>query len=328
MKIASVTQLALLSFILTACGGDSSGDEGSERTTGETPTDVNDQPSDGDSTPDADDSNSSDSGSDNDDSAGNTDDSDDGAGSGIGGNTDGDSSSGDGDTGGNPDTDNAGSGDGSDSGNSDSGNSDNNTGSDDNAGSDDSNSNTGGSDDNAGSDDNSGADDNAGSGDNSDADDSSSGSDDSASDDPTLACLPEWGQEMLDSINQYRSQARQCGDDFMPAVEPLTWQCQLTTSSQAHADDMAINNFFSHTGSDGLSMRNRIDATGYQWSRIGENIAAGYANVSSAMQGWINSPGHCSNIMNADFTEVGVALTRTTTADYPTYWVQNFGRPR
>jgi uncharacterized protein YkwD len=318
MKIASVTQLALLSFILTACGGDSSSDEGSERTTGETPTsDENDQPNDGDSTPDADDSNSSGSGSDNDDGAGNTDDSDDGAGSGIGGNTEGDSGSGDSgsvDSGGNPDADN-------------------NTGSDDNAGSDDSDSNTDDSDDNADSDDNSGADDSAGSGDNTDADDNSSGSDDSAgddsnSDDPTLACLPEWGQEMLDSINQYRSQARQCGDDFMPAVEPLTWQCQLTTSSQAHADDMATNNFFSHTGSDGLSMRNRIDATGYQWSRIGENIAAGYANVSSVMQGWINSPGHCSNIMNADFTEVGVALTRTTTADYPTYWVQNFGRPR
>lgn len=77
----------------------------------------------------------------------------------------------------------------------------------------------------------------------------------------------------------------------------------------------------SHTGSDGSSPVQRIDREGYSWSALGENVAFGYRNVASVMAGWLASPGHCSNIMNPNFTQLGAAEV-----DY--YWTQVFARPR
>ena len=91
---------------------------------------------------------------------------------------------------------------------------------------------------------------------------------------------------------------------------------------------MATNNFFSHTGSDGLSVSNRVDATGYEWSTVGENIAAGQSTVTQVVQGWLNSEGHCRNIMNANFTELGAERVDSTSADFSTYWTQVFAAPR
>jgi uncharacterized protein YkwD len=72
-----------------------------------------------------------------------------------------------------------------------------------------------------------------------------------------------------------------------------------------HSEDMALNNFFSHTGSDGSSAGQRISLQGYPWSTYGENIAVGYPTVSSVIQGWLGSEGHCRNLMDPDFTEIG-----------------------
>jgi uncharacterized protein YkwD len=72
-----------------------------------------------------------------------------------------------------------------------------------------------------------------------------------------------------------------------------------------HSEDMALNNFFSHTGSDGSSAGQRISRQGYPWSTYGENIAVGYPTVSSVIQGWLGSEGHCRNLMDPDFTETG-----------------------
>jgi len=134
-------------------------------------------------------------------------------------------------------------------------------------------------------------------------------------------------KQMLESINSYRSQARNCGSAAMPAVPALTWNCTLSQSSLVHSQDMAKNNFFDHTGSDGLSASSRVTNAGYQWRAVGENIAAGQTSIAQVMQGWIDSPGHCRNIMSADFTQVGAALVETSDADYPTYWTQNFAAP-
>ncbi|TNE96465.1 MAG: CAP domain-containing protein, partial [Gammaproteobacteria bacterium] len=72
----------------------------------------------------------------------------------------------------------------------------------------------------------------------------------------------------------------------------------------------------------------RITETGYQWSVAGENIAAGYDKVSTVMKGWLNSPGHCKNIMDPRFSEFAVERVNASSADYDNYWTQVFAKPR
>jgi uncharacterized protein YkwD len=135
-------------------------------------------------------------------------------------------------------------------------------------------------------------------------------------------------QDMLDQVNAARASGYTCGSDDLPAVSALTWNCDLEAAAFSHSTDMATNNFFSHTGSDGLSVANRVDAQNYNWSAVGENIAAGQTSVTQVVTGWLNSEGHCRNIMNGSFTEFGSSRVDSVAADYPTYWTQVFARPR
>jgi len=138
-------------------------------------------------------------------------------------------------------------------------------------------------------------------------------------------------QSMLATVNAARTQARVCGSSgSFPAVSPLGWNCKLKAAALGHSMDMANNNFFSHTGSNGQSAGYRITAANYIWSTYGENIAAGIplSSVSAVVQGWIDSPGHCANLMNANFTELGAAKYSNASSTYDVYWTQVFGRPR
>ena len=90
---------------------------------------------------------------------------------------------------------------------------------------------------------------------------------------------------------------------------------------------MGTHNFFSHTGSDGLSAGQRITGAGYNWSSAAENIAAGYATAESVVQAWLNSPGHCQNIMNPMMTHIGFGYALPSGSDYAIYWTQKFARP-
>lgn len=140
--------------------------------------------------------------------------------------------------------------------------------------------------------------------------------------------IANFQQDFLTQVNSARASGRNCGDTFHPAVAPLTWNGTLFDAAAAHALDMAANNYFSHESQDGRTFSQRISAAGYNWSTAGENIAAGHTSVEHVMAGWLESPGHCANIMNANFTEIGVACVRGSDASYPTYWVMNLGRPR
>jgi uncharacterized protein YkwD len=133
--------------------------------------------------------------------------------------------------------------------------------------------------------------------------------------------------ELLAAHNEARSQGRNCGDTYYPAVPALTWNCKLASAAAAHDQDMAANNIFSHTGSDGSQIWDRITDAGYTPSYWGENIAAGYSTVDQVMQVWLESSGHCSNIMSENFTEMGADKLTTSGAAYPVYWTTDFGRP-
>ncbi len=134
-----------------------------------------------------------------------------------------------------------------------------------------------------------------------------------------------FAQRVLALTNTARAQARTCGTVAYPAAPALTYNAQLEQAAQAHAADMATRNYFSHTSQDGRTFDQRISATGYSWSTLAENIAAGQTTPEDVVAGWLNSPGHCQNIMNASLKELGVGYALNTGSTYQTYWVQDFG---
>lgn len=133
---------------------------------------------------------------------------------------------------------------------------------------------------------------------------------------------------MLGLINASRVEARMCGADVRGAVATLAWNSELAAAAELHSNDMASNNFFSHIGSDGLEVPDRADGVGYVWRAIGENIAAGQLDQGEVHQGWIDSAGHCRNIMNEVFTEVGAACVSDPNSDFGNYWTVVFGDAR
>ncbi|MCG2838400.1 CAP domain-containing protein [Photobacterium sp. WH77] len=134
--------------------------------------------------------------------------------------------------------------------------------------------------------------------------------------------------EMLAAVNAARAQGQDCGGTWMPAVAPLTWDATLEQTAFLHSSDMANYDYFSHTGLDGSSPSSRVTAQGYSWKTVGENIAAGQKTVSAVMQGWLESPGHCRNIMNGSFTQMGAASDTNSGSTYGIYWTQVFASPK
>lgn len=132
-------------------------------------------------------------------------------------------------------------------------------------------------------------------------------------------------QQLVDKINAVRSQGRSCGSTFYPAVGALSWNTRLANAAQGHSTDMANNNYFAHEGLNGSTIGTRASAAGYNYRVVGENIAAGYNSIDEVITGWINSPGHCANMMNASFKEYGMACASNANSTYKTYWTQEFG---
>ena len=129
-------------------------------------------------------------------------------------------------------------------------------------------------------------------------------------------------QEFLDAVNQARSASRICGTDLYDAAPPVEWNDTLAMAAYLHSEDMASHQLFSHTGSDGSTPGERITREGYDWWTYGENIAVGYQTVSAVMQGWLGSEGHCRNIMNPAFAEIGAAFAEGPFGGNPAtlYW--------
>jgi len=139
--------------------------------------------------------------------------------------------------------------------------------------------------------------------------------------------------EVLTLTNAARAKAATCGQygDFDPAP-PLAMNAMLRCSSRLHSKDMGEKNYFAHDNLDGLDPFKRMAAAGYMGFTMGENIAKGQQTPKEVVDGWMNSPGHCSNIMNADYTEIGVGyfqgMSTSTRFNSNKLWTQNFGAPR
>lgn len=142
--------------------------------------------------------------------------------------------------------------------------------------------------------------------------------------------ISDFAAAALARVNAVRAAGANChSDGVFASAAALTWNAKLTDAASAHSVDMSAKNYFSHTSADGRTMVARIDATGYPWSGLGENIAAGYVGIDSVMNGWVASDGHCANLMNPTFTEVGLAcVPGTSSSTYNTYWTMDLGRPK
>ncbi len=119
-------------------------------------------------------------------------------------------------------------------------------------------------------------------------------------------------------INGVRQTGCNCGSVSMPPVASVVWNDKLAKAGYDHSVDMNINNYFSHTGPDGSNADQRITAAGYSWKTYGENIAKGYTTEQAVVNGWLTSEGHCKNIMNGNFKDMGVGREHN-------YWTQVFG---
>lgn len=103
-------------------------------------------------------------------------------------------------------------------------------------------------------------------------------------------------------VNQHRLDVG-CG--------PLLWHTGVAEVAQAHSADMVARDFFAHTNPDGASPFDRLTEAGIEYSLGAENIAYGYPDAVSVLQGWLDSPGHRANIENCALEEHGVGLEGT-----------------
>lgn len=128
-------------------------------------------------------------------------------------------------------------------------------------------------------------------------------------------------QEVLKLTNEFRQR------NGRPL---LSIDQNLDKAADLHTQNMANRDFFSHTGKDGSKPWDRAKKAGYESGTIGENIAAGYTTPQSVVNGWINSPGHKANMLNATYNEIGIGhyllQNDTGKVNYRNYWTQLFGK--
>lgn len=119
--------------------------------------------------------------------------------------------------------------------------------------------------------------------------------------------------EMLRLINEHRTNGSSCG----PPTHPLESAAALQCAARLHSRDMDERDFYQHINPDGDGPRERMEAVGYDLGPWGENIVKEPTSAQEAMDGFMESPGHCSNIMSPEFSAVGIGVHGTT-------WTQSF----
>lgn len=135
--------------------------------------------------------------------------------------------------------------------------------------------------------------------------------------------------EMLQQVNAVRASGADCGGNLRPAVAPLQWNDLAESAALGHSQYLQTTNTFSHTGSAGSSVGTRLTVAGYTWSSVGENIAAGQPSVTGVVQAWVASAGHCENLMNGTFVDIGVALVNGASGNtYANYWTMVLARSK
>ena len=137
----------------------------------------------------------------------------------------------------------------------------------------------------------------------------------SQTDEPTTAEMTQ-AEAILKLVNAERQKA---------GVSALTLSTKLTDIANTKAKDMADKNYFSHDSPTYGSPFDMLKHFGVSYSYAGENIAAGQKSAEEVMNSWMNSSGHKANILNKNYTQLGVGFYRG--GQYGTEWVQLFIKP-
>ena len=127
--------------------------------------------------------------------------------------------------------------------------------------------------------------------------------------------------EMLDAVNAVRARGAMCGSTRYGPAPPLVWNDRLEAAAATHTADMAAHDYFDHRGSDGSQPGDRATRAGYSWRAVGENIARYQTSVGQVVEDWVESPGHCHNLMDPRFAEMGAD-------EAGGFWTQVFGLSR
>lgn len=124
-------------------------------------------------------------------------------------------------------------------------------------------------------------------------------------------------QEVLKLVNQERSKQ---------GLSALTLDEKLNNVAQVKSQDMRDKNYFDHNSPTYGSPFEMMQKFGVNYSYAGENIAAGQKSATEVMDAWMNSSGHRANILNKNYTKLGVGYVKG--GSYGTYWCQEFIKPR
>lgn len=134
-------------------------------------------------------------------------------------------------------------------------------------------------------------------------------------------------RQMLAAVNAARVAGYTCGNRKMPAVAAVVWNNQLQQAALLHSQNMAAGDYFNHKDQAGNRVGERVYAVGYNWRAAGENIAAGQLEAEVVINGWLGSRGHCLNIMDGDFSQMGMASYTNKNTYYGIYWTQVLAAP-
>ncbi len=135
-------------------------------------------------------------------------------------------------------------------------------------------------------------------------------------------------ERLLALINTARSKPRDCGDRHYAAAPPLALSDELSLAAIGHAKAMARTGSFDHIDDDGKTPSDRVRETHYRAHLVGENIAAGMGSAEEALEEWLESPGHCENLMESRFTHVGAGFAVNLTREPAVYWTLDLAQGR
>jgi len=139
---------------------------------------------------------------------------------------------------------------------------------------------------------------------------------------------PILASRALQLVNEARARGTKCGTRVFAPAPAMSLSGTLAGVASGHAFDMAAHNYFEHQDLAGKSPADRVRAVGYKEKLVGENIAYGPESVEEVVQGWLDSPGHCQNIMDPRFAQMGIAYSAGRSSRHGLYWVQLLAEPR
>jgi uncharacterized protein YkwD len=145
---------------------------------------------------------------------------------------------------------------------------------------------------------------------------------------PSRTEAPVLAARALDLVNEARARGARCGERWYAPAPPVRPSGELDGVALGHASDMAEHDYFEHQDLSGRSPADRVRAIGYRETLVGENIAYGLKSAEEVVRGWLDSPGHCENIMDPRFAEMGIAYAQGRAVKHGLYWVQVLAAPR